>query len=88
MNAELFGVLEWVSSQGGDFSNFNPGLIQGTVRGLRYRYFIDEGWIGLRDAKFNPGESVECKTLSEFIYHVTQSARQKTSQQHEHTQRD
>lgn len=62
----LFGVIEWISLQGGTFNAFNPGLITGTVRGLTYRYFITEGWIGLKTPDCSPGKAIECRTAEDF----------------------
>ena len=62
----LFGVLEWISLQGGTFNAFNPGLITGKVRGLTYRYFITEGWIGLKTPDCPAGKAIECLTVEGF----------------------
>ena len=59
-NPKLFGILEWISSQGGTINDFGPWLVTGTVRGLSYRYFISDGWIGFR----KDGEKIgSCETL-------------------------
>lgn len=65
-SSALFGVLEWISLQGGTFNAFNPGLITGKVRGLTYRYFITEGWIGLKAPDCPAGRAVECLTVEHF----------------------
>ena len=62
----LFGVIEWISLQGGTFNAFNPGLITGKVRGLTYRYFITEGWIGLKTPNCAAGKAIECRTTEDF----------------------
>jgi hypothetical protein len=65
-NTPLFGVLEWISLQGGTFNAFTPGLITGKVRGLTYRYFITEGWIGLKAPGCPAGKAIECLTVEDF----------------------
>jgi hypothetical protein len=65
-NTPLFGVLEWISLQGGTFNAFTPGLITGKVRGLTYRYFITEGWIGLKALGCPAGKAIECLTVEDF----------------------
>jgi hypothetical protein len=67
-SSALFGVLEWISLQGGTFNAFNPGLITGKVRGLTYRYFIAEGWIGLKTPDCTAGKATECLNIEDFRY--------------------
>jgi hypothetical protein len=70
----LHGVMEWISLQGGTINTFNPGLLTGKVRGLCYRYFITEGWIGVRQPDCPAGQSVECRSLVEFVDTVQAAA--------------
>ena len=62
---DLFGVVEWISEQGGSVKTFNPGILYGMVHGLEYRYFIIEGWIGLMPEGYS-GRAIECWSVTEF----------------------
>jgi hypothetical protein len=66
MNADLFGVIEWINEQGGSVKTFNPGILYGTVHGLVYRYFILEGWIALMPNHPESGLAIECLSVTEF----------------------
>ncbi len=81
MNKHLYGVIEWIASQEGSTINFHGEpqagnlLISGEVKGMKYRYFLNEGWIGLKTEACQKGKSIECRTLDYFImmvdcYHV------------------
>lgn len=65
-NPELSGLLEWINARGGTVSCFTPGIFQGEVAGMQYRYFVTEGWVSLRTPSSPAGKGVECKSLPQF----------------------
>jgi len=66
-NISLFGVIEWIINQDGTIEKFNSNIVIGEVRGLKYRYFISEGWIGLRTDDCPVGKIREYTTCDNFI---------------------
>lgn len=61
------GVVEWIMTNGGTVSQFNAHVLTCKVLGLNCRYFVTEGWVGVKTDTCPPGKAVECRTLAEFI---------------------
>lgn len=66
MEKRLFGVLEWIASENGMINQFSAGVLQGIVHKMHYRYFISEGWVGLKTPSCPTGTYEEYKTLKSF----------------------
>ena len=69
-NKKLLGTIEWIVSQDGTVEIFNSHVVMGHVHRLHYRYFISEGWIGLKTPTCPPGKSLCYSSLKSFIKSV------------------
>ena len=67
MNKKLYGVLEYIIGQGGTINVFNPMVVYGEIFGITYRYFMTEGWIGLKCPDCPPGKSESFESFEEFV---------------------
>jgi len=68
------GVVEWVLANNGTVQQFNPHVLLCEVRGLKCRYFVTEGWIGVKTETCPSGKAIECLTLGEFVSTVIENA--------------
>lgn len=63
----LAGVLEWVNTKGGTVKSLCEYIFCGEIKGFRYRYFTDEGFIGVYTPECPEGFTRAYYSLPEFI---------------------
>jgi len=68
------GVVEWVIANEGIVKQFNSHVLLCEVRGLNCRYFVTEGWVGVKTKGCPSGKSIECLTLEKFVSTVEEHA--------------
>lgn len=61
------GVVEWILANNGTVKQFNQHVLMCEVLGVKCRYFITEGWIGVKTENCPSGKAIECLTLDEFV---------------------
>ena len=74
----LAGILEWIASQGGTVKQFNEFVFLGEIKGIKYRYFVSEKWIGLKLEGCPAGKMVAFETTDGFIQAIEEATEETT----------